>query len=241
LTAGAEGGAYGGINAATEGQPIAPGILAGTVGGAVGQGVAQGASALGNKAAKVIQGVDDAAPARNMTTFGNIKTPSARDRVDVAAARAEHAGNVAGTAEATQQAQKDEFGRLLTGANKKQFTPRQRELMGNIAYGDPGTQAASNIGGVLSDKLVAAGVGGALGLGTGGVVPGMLATGATLGGGKLLKLDSARATQDAVDNLRRLMVGKKAFKGPISAERARTAGQGLGYAGYSGLEDYLGE
>jgi hypothetical protein len=60
-----------------------------------------------------------------------------------------------------------------------------------------------------------------------------------LGGGKLLTVDSAKATQEAVDKLRALMYKKQPFKGPMSPQRIRTLGQGLGYGAGAGIEDYL--
>jgi hypothetical protein len=94
------------------------------------------------------------------------------------------------------------------------------------------------IGDFLNNKLLASGIG--IGAGSGvGVIPGLLAAGGTMAGGKVLTRDSAKATQEAVDNLRRMMYGKKKFVGPMSNQAIRDIGQGLGYEGREYLEDYL--
>src|SRR3954470_16248102 len=206
-TAAAEGGAYGGLDAYSEGESVPKGMLGGAVGGAVGQQVGQAVGNTVNKAVKYAKGINDAAPARNMTTFGNIKTPTAKDMVDVAAARATHTGAKKGTAEATQSAQRSEFGKLLTGPDKGSFTPVQRDRMGKIVYGDKGTKIAETTGGFLGDKLLASGLGIGTGAGT-GVIPGIMATGGTLFAGKQLRVDSAKATKEAVESLRQLMYKK---------------------------------
>lgn len=237
-TAAAEGGVYGGVNAYSEGESVPKGILGGAVGGAVGQQVGQAVGNTANRVVKYAKGINDAAPARNMTTFGNIQSPTAKDMVDVAAARATHTGSMKGTAEATQAAQRSEFGKLLTGPDKKMFTPVQRDRMGKIVYGDAGTKLAETTGDMLGDKLLASGLGAGVGFGT-GVIPGILATGATLAAGKGLRKDSATATKEAVDSLRQLMYKKKPFKGPMSPAKIRTLGQGAGYLGREATEDYL--
>lgn len=236
---GLEGATYGGIEAAATDKSVPMGMLAGGAGGVVGQGLGQAAGSAANSFAKWMQGIKDAPSPRNITTFGNIKTPSAKDRIDVAAARAASKGKLEGTAEAAQAAQKEEFEKLLTGSNKGQFTPRQREMMGNIAYGDTGTRIASKVGGFLENPLIAGALGGAAGFGSGGVLPGILTAATSKGAGKVMTMDAAKATQEAVDDLRRMMQGKRKYRGPMTTGRQRTLGQGLGVLGMTGLEDYL--
>jgi hypothetical protein len=110
--------------------------------------------------------------------------------------------------------------------------------MGNIVYGDIGTRGEEKLGDFLGNKLLAGGLLGG-GAGSGHVIPSLLAAGAALGGGKALRADSARATQEAVDSLRALMYKKRPFVGPMNPTRQRTVGQGLGYLGMQGLEDYI--
>jgi len=258
--AGVEGGVYGGINAAT--GPVDPvtrepitsipaGILGGTVGGAVGQQVGQGVANLANRGVKAYRGVNDAAPLNSMTVLPTGRTPSPLDYVNVAAAKAEAVGARKGTAEAQQQAQRDNFDRLLTGKESKvidpatgkasnRFTKTQQDRMRDIVKGDPGTRQAENAGDLLKNKLFLGGLGGGVGAST-GLIPGLLAAGGSMGAGKALTLDSAKATQEAVDRLRQLMYKKTPFKGPMSPTRARTFGQGAGYGGMLAIEDYLGQ
>src|SRR4051812_6736028 len=80
-TAATEGGVYGGVNAYSDGESVPKGVLGGAVGGAVGQQVGQAAGNTANKVVKYAKGINDAAPARNMTTFGNIQSPTAKDMV----------------------------------------------------------------------------------------------------------------------------------------------------------------
>lgn len=237
-TAAAEQGAYGGVQAATQGDSIPVGILSGAVGGAVGQGVAQSVGAGVNKGAQAIYG-SGAAPARNITSVKGLPAPTPRDYVDVAAAKAASLGAARGSAEATQQAQRGQFEKLLTGPQKKTFTPSQRTAMGDIAYGDYGTSAAEKFGDLLKNPWVAGAMGTAAGVGSRNPTTGLLAAGGVGSTGKLFTVDSAKATQEAVDRLRALMYGKIPYKGPLSAGARRKIGQGLGYEGMQGLEDYL--
>ena len=246
-TAAGEGAVYGGVNAATSpvdpvtGQPavsVPEGVLSGALGGAVGQTVGQGIGNATTSGIKWLRGVNDAAPARNITRLPPVNNPAAKDLVDVAAAKAASVGSRKGSMEATQAAQREAFEKLATGKYKGQFTPTQLERMRDIFQGDAGTRYAETGGKFLSNKLLAGGLLGGSAAG-GALVPGMLATGAALGGGKALTADAARATQEAVDSLRQLMYKKKPFKGPMTPGRKRTVGQGIGYLGMEGVEDYL--
>jgi len=235
-----EGGLYGGVNAATSPDtPIPAGILSGAAGGAVGQGVAQGVGSAINQAVPAIRGVSSAAPPRNITQPIPGRAPSARDLIDIAAARAEARGSKAGTAEGLQKAQRDEFAKLITGKDKGTLTKTQIERGRDIVSGDPGTRGAEVMGKYLKDKLVALGLGGATTFGTGGAVPGMLASGMSLAAGKALTVDAAKATQEAVDKLRSLTYKKRPIIPTLNAARQRTIGQGLGYGGMLGLDEFL--
>jgi hypothetical protein len=247
-TAGLEGGAYGGVNAYTEGNDVPTGVLAGGVGGAVGQGVAQPVGTGVNKVVKMVKGVDDAAPKNSMVVLPTGRTPTPLDYVNVAAAKADAVGARKG-AEAGQEAQRREFAKLLgpqskaidpaTGKASERFTPTQKERMRAITEGDFGTNTAEAFGDLLKNKLLAGAFGGGVGAASGGIIPGILTTGATMGGGKIMTADSAKATQEAVDSLRQLMYKKKPFRGPMTPDRARTIGQGVGYLARDPLEDYL--
>jgi hypothetical protein len=242
--AGTEGGVYGGVNAATQGEDVPTGILGGAVGGAVVQPVAQAVGNSTNKIVKAVRGIDDAAPKNSMVVLPTGRTPTPTDYVNVAAAKADAVAAQKGM-EAGQQAQRNEFSKLLgpkskvidpaTGKASERFTPTQKERMRAITEGDPGTKLAEGFGDFLKNKFVAGG----LGVSTGGLVPGILATGGSVGAGKIMTRDSAAATQEAVDALRQLMYKKKPFRGPMSPERIRTLGQGLGYGAGAGVEDYL--
>jgi hypothetical protein len=231
--AGAEGGAYGGINAATSGQDVPTGILGGTVGGAAGQGIAQTVGNLVNKGAKWLRGINDAAPVRNITSTKNMTSVTPTDLVDVAAAKAASVGRQSGS-EAGQAAAQSNFEKLLTGPQKNVFTKSQRNAIEDVAYPDTGTKAAESVGNFLNNKLFAGGILAGGHSGTSAALAGTM-----LGSGKALELDSAKATQEAVDRLRALMYGKVPFKGPLSADKMRTIGQGLGYGGREGIEDYI--
>lgn len=257
-TAGVEGGVYGGINAATSpidpmtGKPstsIPAGVLSGAVGGAIAQPIANAIGTAVNAGVKSYRGINDAAPPNSMTVLPTGKTPSPMDYVNVAAARAEATGAKKGSVEATQQAQRDEFAKLLTGKASKvtdpvtgkvsnRFTPTQKSRMEDIVYGDPGTRISETGGDLLKNKLVASIFGAGTGAASGGVIPGLATTGATMGAGKILTADSAKATQEAVDRLRQLIYKKTPFRGPMSADRIRTLAQGFGYGGMTGIEDY---
>jgi hypothetical protein len=248
-TAGAEGGVYGGVDAATQGGDIPAGVLSGAVGGAAGQAVAQGVGQIANAGVKAIRGVNDAVPKNSMTVLPTGRTPTPMDYVNVAAAKAAAVGVRKG-AEAGQEAAKTHFDKLLTGKDSKvidpatgkasdRFTKTQQARMQDIVSGDPGSNSAEAVGDLLKNKLLAGAFGGGVGAASGGIIPGILTSGGTMGVGKMLTLDSAKGTQEAVDALRRLMYKKPAFKGPMSADRIRTLGQGLGYGAGAGLEDYL--
>jgi hypothetical protein len=232
-TAAGEQAAYGGVDAATQGQDVPAGILSGAVGGAVGQGVAQAAGKVGDNALRWAKGIDDAAPARNITTLPKGKAPSVRDLVDVVEARAQ----LKPSAEATQAAQISGYKDLMTGKNKGTFTKTQLDRMRDVAVPDTGTDWSKNIGQFMNNKLFAGGL-----VAGGGASTASLATAAgILGGGKALTVDSAKGTQEAVDRLRQLVYKKTPFRGPLSDERVRALGQALGYGGMTGMEDYLGQ
>jgi len=255
-----EGGIYGGVNAATgpsdpvTGQPktsIPAGVLSGMVGGAVGQQIGQGIGSGVNQSYKTWRGINDAAPKNSMTVLPTGRTPSPLDYVNVAAAKAEATGAKKGNVEATQQAQRENFDRLLTGKDSKvidpvtgkasdRFTKTQQKRMEKIVGGDFGTRQSENAGELFKNKLFLGGLGGGVGAST-GFIPGILAAGGSMGAGKALTVDSAKATQEAVDSLRQLMYKKVPFKGPMTPDRVRTVGQGLGYGGMLGIEDYLGQ
>jgi hypothetical protein len=247
-TAAGEGGIYGGINAATSptnpitGEPsvsVPTGVLGGAVGGAVGNPIGQAIGNTANATIKWLKGVKDAAPPRNITQIPQgVANPSSRDLVDIAAAKASSTGSKKGSAEATQAAQRDAFEKLATGKFKGQFTPTQLERMREIYQGDVGTRGAEATGKFLSNKLLSGGILGSS-FGTGNAVPGLLAAGTALGGGKALTVDAAKATQEAVDSLRQLIYKKTPFRGPMTPARKRTLGQGIGYLGMEGVEDYL--
>jgi hypothetical protein len=126
-----------------------------------------------------------------------------------------------------------------TGKASERFTPTQKDRMRKITEGDFGTNSAEAFGDLLKNKLLAGAFGGGVGATSGGIVPGILTTGATMGSGKIMTADSAKATQEAVDSLRQLMYKKKSFRGPMTPDRARTVGQGAGYLARDPLEDYL--
>jgi hypothetical protein len=219
------------------------------VGGAIAQPIAQGIGNAVNQTFKNWKGINDAAPKNSMTVLPMGKTPSPLDYVNVAAAKAEAVGAKKGNVEAVQQAQRDNFDKLLNGKESKvvdpatgkvsnRFTKTQQDRMEKIVAGDTGTRLAENSGDLLKNKLLLGGLGGGVGA-TAGPLSGMLTVGSALGLGKTLTMDSAKATQEAVDSLRQLMYKKKPFKGPMSPARTRTLGQGMGYLGMGGVEDYL--
>lgn len=236
LTAGAEGAGYGGAEALSQGDPLNTGAGSGAIGGMLGQGAAQVVRGGVNTAAKAIQGIDDVPPIRKM--FVPPKSPTGKDLIDVATAKAQAAGAARGDL-AEQAAQKQLLGKLSTGPNRSKMSPEQLRLIGKVTDPSIGEQATNALGGFLENKFVAGGLGATSGFASGGVLPGVLASGAAMGAGRMLRKDAAAATQEAVDNLRRTVYRKKRYMGPISARDARTAGQGAGYGAYDILDNYL--
>ena len=219
LGGGAEGAATGAVGALTRGENPAEGALEGGLVGGGAQGLVQGA----NAAIKGVLGKSDKVPPTSITIMprGKAATPAAR--VEVAVNKAQSKAAMRDSPLAEQSEYKRAFERLSTGKYKGKYGPDEITQMRKIAEGDVGTNLPRVVGGILSDKLAAGGLGTAAGIG-GGPLAGLATGGAMLGAGRVLKGVSAGGTEEAVQDLRRMMTGTPKNKGPLSAEeQARLA------------------
>lgn len=214
-TAAGEGAAYGGTSAGLHDQDITRGTGIGAVTGVIGNTIGN----IANRAKKgydtYVKGINYDPPNYNVTRLNPNKTPTAMDLVNVAAGKTAQSARKSSNPLAFQKEATKQFDDLATGPNKKMFTRPQKEQMSVISQGDPATNASAAVGNILSNKLL----GVTMGVGTsaaGGAVPGMLSAGALLGGGRAMKAVSAGGTQEAIQNLRRMMYGTPRFVGPVS-------------------------
>ena len=231
--AGIEGGVAGGIGAAMHDEPIAPGVAMGSAGQAVGQTVGP----IVNKAAKSILRIDDSVPQgiKSKITVLPTKGATKSDKVTVADEEAALYAKGSDNPLARQERLKENYKKLYQKEGKT-YTKEQRALMGDIFDEDPATRYSRKLGDILSNKLMASGVGFTTGtLGGGGVVGGLATTGGLLGAGSALRGVSSNATEEAVRDLRRAMFNKKKYQGILSVEdaaRASRAARQLGFEYY---------
>jgi len=224
-TAGAEGAAVGGLDAAARGQDIGQGTLVGGIGGAVGQKAGELIGSGVNKVAKWWKGAKDDLPVYKIRDLS--KNPDPMQRVNVATTRANDRLDLAESPLAKQNIIKDEFQdiRTIPGKELSKFTPEQRTMLDKVVKGDPGTNYSRALGDFLDNKLAAIGTtaGGTV-LG-GPIAGGLLATG-QLTAGKALKKMSLEGTQEAAEDLRRSLYTKiPKFQGPISDEQKALIGR----------------
>jgi hypothetical protein len=224
-TAGAEGGVVGGLQAAghqqdapggaTVGPSVGEGVVTGALGGAAGQQIGAGV----NKAANWYTGAN-AVPQgiRSKITMlpQGQKNPSAADRINVAANTAESKASVMDDPLAQQSRYRKNFEELLRESPSKTFNPAQKSMMQRIIKEEPATKVSRGLGDFLGDKLAIGSAGIGAGVGVSPVV-GALVAGGFWGGSRALKGMSSGGTQEAVDDLRRLLAKKTRTEGPLSA------------------------
>jgi hypothetical protein len=213
--AGAEGGVQGALQSAGHDQPAAGGAITGVLGGA-------GAQQLGgaiNKGVNWIRGVDNTVPTGGRMGIKvlppNQKNPSAADKINVALNTAESKARLSDDALAGQKGVKENIEELLR-TDAKSFTAAQKPLMERIVNEDPATKLSRGAGNLLDSKLLAAGAGASSAYGTANPAVGAAIYAGILGGGRALKSMSSGGTQEAVDELRRLLAKKTKTEGPLS-------------------------
>jgi hypothetical protein len=213
-----EGAAAGGVTAQMHGRPefgkeadVSKGASYGGVGGILGQAV----GGLVNKGTRMVNekllGKVYEPPTYNVTKLGN--NPDPMRRVNVATTEAADAAKLASGPLAKQAAIKNEFGKIDASG----FSKNEKEALAKVLQDDIGTKSTKVLGKYVGDKMVAAGATGA-GLATGNPLTALAGILASTGGGYALKRGSLGGTQEAAQDLRRLMYGIPKFKGPVSAE-----------------------
>jgi hypothetical protein len=228
----AEGGLYGGVDAATHGKDISEGGMLGAAGGAIGQA----AGDLFNKGVKWYRGIDDSVPRSSIMRVPAGQTPTRVQRADIAQNQALNASAGKGVA-AEQRALQDAF-RDIGGANMSSFQPgAQQAALKKIYEGDPVTRFTRGAANVLENRIVGAGLGTTLGFTTGSPAAMMGALAATEIGAQGAKRLSAGGTKEAVEDLRRLLAGRRKFEGPMTPIAKRRLGKGT----TRGLLDYYNE
>jgi hypothetical protein len=216
--AGAEGAAYGGIDAATHDQDPRAGTVVGGAGGVLGHGL----GGLYNQAAKWWKGADDI-PAATKVFPGQKPNPTRVDKIEGEINQARAVASTPKSGPTTLQDQYIDRFRNLATKEAKSFTPEQQRLMTKIYQGDPAISASRGIGDILGNKLAATGVGAAGGFAM-NPLAGLVLGGGMLAGSKAASALSRAGTEEAVQNLRRTMFRQPKFIGPISdAEKARLA------------------
>lgn len=215
LLAGAgEGAVQGGVQAYNQDKPVIEGALPGAIGGGVGQTIASAVKGITNPIAKWWTGASDALPPPSVLNAAG-KGSQPIKRVESASARAEQRGGSA-------SAYKDEFGNISTSG--KTFPPDIKEGIDRVVRGDPGTKAAQITSNIANKAAFAAP---AIGFSS----PPM-ALASTLGlpvAGAAAKFAAGQGTKQAVEDLRRQLLSKPKFQGPISnaaASRISRASRG---------------
>jgi len=212
VTTGAvEGGALGGVDAATHQQPVIPGVLSGMGLGATGQ-------LIGNVANKVGKWFkpDEVAPAYQQTKLP--KSPVARDYVNVAATEAELAAKKGSS---VPVAARDEFANLTVNPAKKTLNQGQRNMVDRIVEGDPADKLYKALGSTSGMAIPGLGLG--LGVGTGYAsgdpLDGVLAGTAAMAGPRVARAIQSGGTREAVKDLRRSVYGIDQPTGVLSEKQ----------------------
>lgn len=231
--AGVEGGVVGGLDAAGHERDTGSGVVTGILGGAGAQQIAP----LINKGWKAFRGIDDSVPAgiRSKITSLPAKGASSTDKVIVARNDAASRAKVSDDPMAVQTMTKSNIESLLR-KDSKSFNKEQRAAMENVINDAPATKLSRLGGELMSDKMVASGIG----IGTGALsnpLIGLAASGGILAGGRLLKEVSKGGTKEAMDDLVRLMHKKKRYPGLLSAENSGMVMKG----GREGVLDLMEE
>lgn len=213
-TAAGEGGAVGGVQAAGHDEDVATGTGLGVLGGVGGYGLGN----IINKGVNWFKGVDNTVPSGGRMGIkifpSNVKNPSAADKINVTANAAASKASVLDDPLAAQTKYKTGFEKLSREEPAKTFTKEQLGLMQKITQDDPATQFSRFMGNTLTNKMaLGAGVGG--GIAAGNPAAAILGPIAMMGAGRTLKGVSAGGTQEAVDNLRRALLGRKKIEGPL--------------------------
>jgi hypothetical protein len=220
-TAAAEGGLYGGVDAATHGRDAAPGAAIGAAGGVIGQA----AGDLINKGVKYYRGIDDSVPRSNIMRVPAGTTPTRVQRAEIATNQARNASAGRGT-EAEQRALQNEF-RDVAANNMSSFQPgAQQAALRKIYEGDPMTRFTRGTADVLENRMVGPGISGALGLATNSIPAALAAFGATQAGAQASRSLSAGGTREAVEDFRRLLANRAKFQGPMTPIMKRRLGKG---------------
>lgn len=210
----AEGGAYGGAQAAGHDQPVVGGAAVGAAGGGLGHQV----GILANKAGNLIRGVDNSVPQGIRSKITVLpKNASAADKVTVADNLAKAEARTSDKPLAYQSKVKENINDLLI-SEPKSFTPGQRSLMENVVKDEPGTKFSRVLGGMLTNPMtVAAATSGGWLSG----IPGasILAPAASYGGGRALQSVSQGGTKEAMDDLLRAMRGKQKVPETLTPEQ----------------------
>lgn len=228
-TAAGEGAAYGAGQAIGHDRPAGPestiGVISGVLGNVAGN--------LTNRAAKWWKGIDDTPHAYTPRVLKENPTP--QDRVNFAKAEAERTTEK-GTG-TLQKNYRNEFTDVKTETPRRDFSKAEWETLNRIIKGDPATVASGAVGNTLSNKWVA----GPAALTTGASaspILGLLQLATTMGGGAALKKISEGGTKEAVQDLRRLMQGKKdKYRGPVSEEAKARLGMLARQPWMESLED----
>ena len=215
VTAGAEGATYGGLQAAAKDQDVEEGAVIGGAGGALGQGVAS--SRLAGKLAKPFL-KDDMPPKYALSKLP--KKPTAMDYVNHAATKSESKAAAVDDPVQKQQVARNVFENLQTGDPKKLMNPEQREQVGNIVKGDALTKLYRALSTTLSNNTISTGAG----IATGGLAGVAAATGVKGAGGLFGKMSNNR-TQDAIQDLRRMVY--KIPKSQLSVKAKSQFGRAL--------------
>jgi hypothetical protein len=221
-TAAAEGGLYGGVDAATHGREVAPGAAIGAAGGVIGQA----AGDVINKGVKYYRGIDDTVPRSNIMRVPAGTTPTRVQRAEIAANQARNRSAGLGT-EAEQRALQSEF-RDVAANNMSSFQPgAQQAALRKIYEGDPITRFTRGTANVLENRMVGPGVGAAaFGLSAGSLPAAAAAFGATQLGAQASRSLSAGGTREAVEDFRRLLANRAKFQGPMTPIMKRRLGKG---------------
>jgi hypothetical protein len=209
LGAGATGGAQGAVSAAVHDQPVVEGAVQGILGGAGGQALAGAAAPVVNKATKLVKGIDDALPAAASANVPG-KAPNPARRVEAAAARAEQAGGTP-----------SDYVREFKAMNQNKLPADVLADVRTITHGDPGTAAAKVVGGLAQKAADKGGLG--AGFSSGDPIIGLLTAGGLYGGGAASKMAAGQGTTEAVEQLRRKLLGIPKYQGLVSKEAADQA------------------